>query len=128
LSSGDQRRAIGTLDLIEDRVQLFQRMRADIEDYAAFIPIFREEYYYSTRKNKVAISKSLKQALEENNADQALEMMLRWLYKVRCNLIHGEKGFNDALQKKLLARSSSLLEVYLIHISEGYHQHHLSTT
>ena len=49
-------------------------------------------------------------------------MLLKWLYKVRCNLVHGEKNYNDEDQKKLLKMSSSLLKKVLQNAVETYRQ------
>lgn len=119
----DSEGAISTLDLIPDRTELFQEMEPDLREYAQMIPVyeFREEYWPSNKaRNRVAISQSLKQALNEKNANQAIEMLIKWLYKVRCNLVHGEKDYNDASQRKLLSKSSSLLDRYLLHVLKCY--------
>jgi hypothetical protein len=119
----DSEGAISTLDLISDRTELFQEMESDIREYAQIIPVyeFREEYWPTNKAtNKIPISQSLKQALNEKNANQAIEMLIKWLYKVRCNLVHGEKNYNDASQRKLLSKSSSLLDKYLLHVLKCY--------
>lgn len=114
--------AISTLDLITDRSLLFKEVRPDLEDYVRIIPVYREEFWPPTQKGmeKVPIASSLKRALEEENADQAVEMLIKWLYRVRCNLVHGGKDFNDEGQKELLAKSSILLDKYMLHALKGY--------
>jgi len=120
LTNGDSRRAIATLDLV-DTTRLFQGLRTDIEDYAAIIPAFREEFWPKKgSRERIAISMALKSALKEENAEMAIEMLLKWLYKVRCNLIHGEKNYDDKIQEKLLAKSSLLLDAILEHMTEAY--------
>jgi len=120
LTNGDSRRAIATLDLV-DTTRLFQGLRSHIEDYVAIIPVFREEFWPKKgSRERVAISMALKSALKEENAEMTIEMLLKWLYKVRCNLIHGEKNYDDKIQEKLLAKSSLLLDVILEHMMEAY--------
>jgi len=123
LTFGDSYRATKTLDLVSDKAQLFRQIRSSIEDYANIIPVFREEYWPTIKsKDRVALSDSLKKALAEADADKALDMLIKWLYKVRCNLIHGEKGYNESAQRKLLSKSSLLLDEYLSYILALYRQ------
>lgn len=49
-------------------------------------------------------------------------MLLKWLYKVRCNIVHGEKNYDDTRQMKLLKQSSSLLEKVLTHLMDSYNR------
>lgn len=122
LTYNNTKRAIGTLDLIRCK-DMVQFLKNDIEDYLTIIPIFREEYW--GRKHKVAISKTLKEVYKEGDKEKTIEMLLKWLYKVRCNLVHGEKSYNEGSQKNLLQKSSSLLDKVLEHLMENYRQLHL---
>lgn len=123
LTYGDNKRAIATLSLLRDVDKLLDSVQPDLKEYIQIIPVFREEYWPTKRaRDKVAISKTLKEALKEGNAEKAVEMLLKWLYKVRCNLVHGEKGYNDETQKRLLAKSSLLLDKVLQHLLESYRQ------
>lgn len=123
LTYGDNKRAIATLFLLTDADPLVHSIQSDLKDYTAIIPAFREEYWPSRRaRKKVAISKTLKEAIKEGDAKKVVEMLLKWLYKVRCNLVHGEKSYNDEIQKRLLAKSSSLLDKVLQHLLESYRQ------
>lgn len=115
-TTNDKRRAISTLSLLTRplRKKLFLSIKSDLEDYAMLIPIFREEYWPHVRSpNRVAISETLKRALKEDDANIAIDMVVKWLYKVRCNLVHGEKSYKDTNQKKLLEKSSLLLSKIL---------------
>jgi len=125
LSHGDRDRAIEVLSLINERdaYQLFYSIQSDLEEYISIIPIFREEYWPSNRaRNKVAISEALKEAYKEGNARKIVEMLLKWLYKVRCNLVHGEKEYNSEAQNRLLSKSSILLDKILQYLLEKYRQ------
>lgn len=119
LTFRDSSRAIETQFLIKED-QLFRTLKPDLKEYIKYIPIYREEYW--NRQRKVAIRAALAKAYHENNAKKVIEMLLKWLYKVRCNLVHGEKNYDDRRQQILLARSSSLLERILQHVMESYRQ------
>jgi hypothetical protein len=54
--------------------------------------------------------------------EQTVDLLLKWLYKVRCNLVHGEKNYNDERQKNLLKQSSSLLIKILTHLLKAYRE------
>jgi hypothetical protein len=126
LSFGDSIRATSTLNLVSDKAKLFREMKSRIEEYAQVIPLFLEEYWpRSNSKDRVAIAETLKEALAEGDADKALEMVIRWLYKVRCNLMHGEKAYGDSDQERLLAMSSELLDTYLSKILRYYRELYL---
>ena len=127
LTYGDKERAVATLSLLTNVDQLLRSIQSDLEDYLAIIPVFREEYWPTKRaRGKVAISRTLKEAVQEGDAMKAVEMLLKWLYKVRCNLVHGEKGYNDETQKRLLAKSSLLLDKVLQHLVESYRQSYVA--
>lgn len=123
LTYGDNKRAIATISLVTDGDQLLHSIDSDLKDYLEIIPVFREEYWPTKRARKrVAISRTLKEAVKNGDAEKAVEMLLKWLYKVRCNLVHGEKGYNDEMQKRLLAKSSLLLDKVLQHFIESYRE------
>lgn len=123
LTYGDNKRAIATLSLLRDVDKLLDSVQPDLKEYIQIIPVFREEYWPSRHaRKKVAISRTLKEAIEKGQAQRAVEMLLKWLYKVRCNLVHGEKGYNNEAQKRLLAKSSLLLDKVLQHLIESYRQ------
>ncbi len=123
LAEGDSRRAIATLGLLTDSNQLFQSLRSELNRYLGIIPIFREEYWPSKKsRNREEISRELKKVFEENDSSTTIEMLLKWLYKIRCNLVHGEKSYNDEEQKELLSGSSSLLDRVLEHMMNNYRE------
>jgi hypothetical protein len=54
----------------------------------------------------------LKNGLESDEAEIIVESLLVILYKMRCNVFHAEKGFNDS-QKYILAPANICLN-YLV--------------
>lgn len=68
------------------------------------------------------IARTLKAAFREENKDEAVELLVKWLYKVRCNLIHGNKSYKDTDQGKLLEKSSYLLDKILDHLLMKYEE------
>jgi hypothetical protein len=117
LTFGDSERAIETQALVANE-DLFQTLKPELKDYLGLIFVYREEYW--GRAERVPISQTLREAFNHDDAKTSIEMLLKWLYKVRCNLIHGEKNYDDKKQKKLLKHSSSLLERVLSHTTETY--------
>ena len=69
---------------------------------------------------KFQIRETLVKAFDDKNPQKTIDMLLKWLYKVRCNTVHGEKNYDDSEQKELLVQSSSLLEKILVHLMERY--------
>lgn len=104
LSRGDSKRAIATLALMK-KDELFNTLKLDINRYLGIIPAYREEYW-----DHVKISEALLEAYERQDTRQSLGLLLKMLYKVRCNLVLGEKNYDDKLQKSLLPMSSLLME------------------
>ncbi|MDH5732977.1 MAG: hypothetical protein OEY88_04245 [Candidatus Bathyarchaeota archaeon] len=123
LTCGDSTRAVETRSLI-DSEKLLEQLKSELIEYLGFIPIYREEFW--NRHRRVPIFETLDSAFNVGNAEKTIEMLLKWLYKVRCNLIHGEKNYDDESQKKLLAQSSSLLEKILTHAVNSYCQQYVS--
>ena len=117
LTYRDKRRAIKILALLNEN-QLFQSLKDDLSNYIAFIPIYRDEYW--NKRDAIPINSALEQSFERGDKKRTIEMLLKWLYKVRCNLVHGEKNYNDQQQRRLLEMSSSLLEKVLQHAVEQY--------
>lgn len=108
--SSDSRRADNIVKLILDPKQFVIHNENLIKKYIYSIPIFGEEYWRRCRKNKgEGISKLLKNAFENKNYSEVVKQLNRWLYKVRCNLFHGEKSADISKQKKLLGESCKLL-------------------
>lgn len=106
-----------------DSDELFQSLKPKLNQYLQIIPVFRKEYWpRNNAPQKVEISKALKDAVESNDSKIAIEMLLKWLYKVRCNLVHGEKSFTDSQQKQLLAESNSIMEIILRYLIRCYQE------
>ena len=126
--SGDSRRAIGTLDLVEPH-QLFDILYFDLGRYLRIIPVFNEEYWPQEHLRNgatgVPLSQSLKTAYNGKSERLCIELLLKWLYKVRCNLVHGVKSYKDGRQRELLNQSSNLLDIILSHMVERYTQRFL---
>ncbi len=119
LDRGDKFRAIKIIALLNEN-ELFQSLRDDLSEYVAFIPIYRDEYWH--KGDAIPINRALEEGVEKEDKRRTMEMLLKWLYKVRCNLVHGEKNYNDENQKGLLKMSSSLLEKVLQNAVETYRQ------
>lgn len=119
---GDSERAIATLSLI-NADQLFRLIESDFREYISIIPVFREEYWPTRNSSRrVPISEALKDSFYTRNTKKAIDMLIKWLYKVRCNLVHGEKSYHDDDQRKLLEMSSLLLDKILQHLKSRYRQ------
>lgn len=121
-TQGDSKRAEATISLIEAG-ELFPLIESDLREYVTIIPIFRNEHW-STRNSpkRVAIAETLKESLHAKNAKRTIDMLIKWLYKVRCNLVHGEKSYRDDNQRKLLEMSTRLLDMILVHLVSRYKQ------
>lgn len=119
LTYGDRWRAIEILPLLDEN-QLFQSLKNDLSEYIPFIPIYRDEYW--DKGDAISINMELKESFEKKDQKRTMEMLLKWLYKVRCNLVHGEKNYNDKKQRMLLQKSSLLLEKIVQNAVETYRQ------
>jgi hypothetical protein len=121
LFHGDSTRAVEARSLA-DRAILFKTLEPELKGYVRFIPIYGEEFW----DGGVPIRKTLAEALNDENSDKTVEMLLKWLYKVRCNIVHGEKNYDDFQQRKLLEQSSSLLEKVLAHLMDSYNRKYVA--
>lgn len=66
----------------------------------------------------------LLQSLNSKGAKQRAEAILEVLYSIRCNMFHGQKGFNE-VQREILAPSTTLLrKVASTLLSELKRSHH----
>lgn len=119
-ASGDSKRATDTISVI-DVDRLFLLIESDLKEYLSIIPVFREEYW-KIKDVRVPISERLKKSFEAKDKAHTLDLLIRWLYKVRCNLVHGEKSYQDIYQKRLLEISSALLDKILRHLVSRYKQ------
>jgi hypothetical protein len=116
---GDSLRAIETQTLADSNF-LIKTLEPELTEYINFIPVYREEFWES-----IPISRTLREVHDKENSSKTLDMLLRWLYKVRCNIIHGEKNYDDLQQKKLLGLSSILLEKVLAHLVDCYYKEYV---
>jgi len=122
LTTGDKNRSISTINLINDKDgdRIFKLLQSELENYLKIIPIYHEEYWWIDSSKSVPLSKELKQAYQDNNVKLTIDLLLKWLYVVRCNLVHGDKGYNDDKQKELLEKSSLLLNILLQNLLKIY--------
>ncbi len=124
LSSGDSTRAIATIDLVEDPDELISLLRPCLDRYLNMLPIYREEYW-PRPPSGLPITKKLKEAISSDESREAIRTLLMWLYKVRCNLVHGEKGYKDTDQMDLLSESSVILDKILGYLMRRYEELHI---
>lgn len=121
-SQGDSRRATDTIALVETE-QLFESLKTDLKEYLSTIPVFREEYWpRPNSRNRIPLSQTLRESFEAGNKNETIDLLIKWLYKVRCNLVHGEKSYHDDNQRKLLEISTKLLDKILKHSVARYKQ------
>ncbi len=118
LKNGDAKRAINTIQLMNDtdNSELLKRLQPLLKAYLELIPIYSEEYW----SNKIPISDELKKSYHEQKSTKTIDLLLKWLYAVRCNLVHGDKNYQDSKQKKLLELSSNLLDPILHTLLNNY--------
>jgi len=121
LARGDSTRAV-EVQLLADPDILLRTLESELKSYVGFIPIYREEFW----DGNVPIRETLVGALDAKNSAKTLDMLLKWLYKVRCNIVHGEKNYDDSRQKELLEQSSSMLEKILVHLVDSYDRKYVS--
>lgn len=118
----DRKRATATISLVKTD-ELFPLVESNLKEYITIIPVFREECWPTQNSPKrVPISKMLKESFHAGNLKRTIDMLIKWLYKVRCNLVHGEKSYRDDNQKKLLEISTKLLDEILRHLISRYKQ------
>ena len=109
LSRKDFELAVGASELVSAPRTLIEHLQPELGLYLELIPVFREEYYSESR-TRIPISVALKDAVARGEDFRAVQMLLRWLYKVRCNLFHGEKDYSDSQQRRMLDLSATLLQ------------------
>lgn len=118
----DSRRATATVSLVKAD-ELSSLIESDLREYVRIIPVFREEYWpWHNASKSVPIAQTLKTSLQSGDARKTIDMLVKWLYKVRCNLVHGEKSYRDDSQRKLLEISTRLLDTILTHLVSRYEQ------
>jgi hypothetical protein len=98
-------------DLIDDQAKI---NTADNFSSELFALIERENLYIEvgSKKNKKEVQKAFNEFV---SIDDRFEIIWESFYSVRCNLIHGEKGYDDK-QKRLLGLICPQLKACLINI------------
>jgi Apea-like HEPN len=120
LSTGDRTRAVGAGNLITNASLAIENMGSALTDYIRMIPIYGEEYWHTWGKPDIPISQSLKESFDHRDHPNTIMYLLMWLYKVRCNLVHGGKGYGDPKQRTLLIMSSDILARLLDNLISNY--------
>jgi len=122
---GDSRRAIEVIEL-SDFARLFDELRTDLAEYLKIIPVFREEYWpreaLRNGSRGSPITQTLKTVFRNEDKEKTVELLVKWLYKVRCNLVHGVKSYKDTHQIELLQGSAGLLDKILEHLLTRYNE------
>ncbi len=118
LTYGEGRRAADIGNLIPDKQAVVNDLREPLRDYLEIIPAFREEYW--GRSHPIPIASRLREAFYSDNAADTIEFLLKWLYKVRCNIFHGEKNYDPTLDKTILDYSNRMIARILSSALTGY--------
>jgi len=107
----DSNRAINILDIL-DVDYLINTLNSNIEQFVNMVLLFKSEMW-----NKKNIQVELQRALIMGDNKLIIEYVLKMLYKIRCNLFHGEKGVNE-IQRRLLINAIIILETITVHLKE----------
>jgi hypothetical protein len=119
-SGRDSHNAIATISLTKPD-QLLKSLGPDLREYLSIIPVFNEEYWPKQSSSRsVPIARTLKASFCDGDAWNTVDLLIKWLYKVRCNLVHGEKSYKDENQRSLLEISTGLLDKILQHLECRY--------
>ena len=114
LSIGDKSRASKIKELIINPNQLVHSVDEDIKSFITLLKYFRKEKW--TKKSSEYINDSLERSYNNRNYTLVLRDILRMLYKLRCNLFHGEKNINAQNQRELMDVSNKILKTILNNI------------
>lgn len=115
LTRRDRQQAISVLGKLNDQESLVQSLEPTLREYLDVIPVSSEEYW---NEGEPGIAMSLKLAVEHRDTGQILENLLKWLYKVRCNIVHGGKGYDEGKWGRMLMLSSVLLRRIVVGLIE----------
>jgi hypothetical protein len=115
LIRGDYRRAQEAVKLIRDHERVFNEVLSEINP---FEKVCLNLNFRITVEHEDGVFR-LQQLLDYGNSSEILRHLLKMLYVIRCNLVHGEKGVDDR-QSELLRVSSALLKALLEHMLEGF--------
>jgi len=107
----DSKKAIRTKILLKDS----RLLKSDLVHLASELcdrtSVFREEYW--EENDTTSLRQRLISSLSNDNFEYTLETILKLLYKIRCNLFHGEKSYYDNSQHQLLEVCSMILDIIL---------------
>jgi hypothetical protein len=105
LEGNDKQNALATAELL-NKIDFFDRNSRIIGDFSDKCQRFIVEV-----SGKDA-SDQLKAQIDKEEKENVIDLSFEMLYKIRCNLVHGEKEYHLS-QGDLLGASSMLLRAYL---------------
>jgi len=115
LSTNDKNRSVKVHELINGPRQFIHGNDEDINSFINLLREFREEKWI--RNSTETINDSLERSYINRNYKLVIRDVLRMLYKLRCNMFHGEKDMNAPNQYELIEVSNKLLKTILDEIS-----------
>ena len=110
LSRGDRKRAFGVRSSISDKDNFVKNISSELEEYVNIIPVDGEEYWGKEHTDKDGLACNLKKEFEAKNNEKIIEYLFKWLYIVRCNIVHGDKEYDQNKWDRMLGTSSKLLK------------------
>jgi len=105
LETGDGKKALATIELL-NKIDFFDHNAETLRNFSDKCQQFIVEV------NGKDVSDRLKAQIDKEEKQKVTYLSLQMLYKIRCNLVHGEKEYHLS-QGELLGASSMLLRVYL---------------
>lgn len=111
LTINDKNRSIKVHELIRDHRLFIHSNDVDIRSFICLLRKFRKEKW--TIKSKESINDSLERSYLNRNYKLVTRDVLRMLYKLRCNMFHGEKNMNAPNQRELIEVSNKILKTIL---------------
>lgn len=114
LEINDKKKALKPIKkLLNDHQGFFKSIEGEINDFL----LSCKNFEILIDKDKKDANKLMEQLKNSNNNKKKYSeinlLIFKMLYKIRCNLIHGEKE-NNYYQKELLGKSSVVLIKYLV--------------
>lgn len=107
LSTNDKNRSVKVHELIKDPRQFIHENDDDIHSFIRMLRKFRKEKW--TVNSAESINDSLERSYINRNYKLVIRDVLRMLYKLRCNMFHGEKDMNTPNQHELIETSNTIL-------------------
>lgn len=108
--NNDGEKAVRIKNLLINSEPLKQYLIQNTSELADSLAPFREEYW---KKDQISLIKHLHNASRKRSYEHLIDTILKILYKIRCNLFHGEKEFLNGSQNELLRICSNILEEIL---------------